>query len=54
MCGRIAELWVLVLQVLKHSARAGYCGIFLFSMVLAWFARDFAGPLVDKIPGMLT
>lgn len=38
-------------QVLKHSARAGYCALFLFGMLLAWCLRDFAEPLANKIPG---
>ncbi|GMH44341.1 hypothetical protein BSKO_12275 [Bryopsis sp. KO-2023] len=37
-------------QVLKHSARAGYCALFLLGMLIAWCMRDFVEPLANKIP----
>ena len=37
-------------EALKQSARLGTCVLFTFSMILAWILRDFAKPLLQKIP----
>ena len=34
----------------RTSARFAYCFLFLMSMLLAWIMRDFAAPLLQKIP----
>eukprot|EP00899_Mesostigma_viride_P008524 jgi/Mesvir1/17673/Mv01372-RA.1 len=36
--------------IARQSARAAYCGLFLASIVLSWIMRDFAQPLLEKIP----
>lgn len=35
---------------MRRSARLAYCVLFTLAMVLAWVLRDFAKPLIDKIP----
>lgn len=37
-------------EVLRKSARLAYCALFTTAMVLAWVLRDFAKPLIQKIP----
>ena len=37
-------------ELLKRSARLAYCILFVLSMLLAWVLRDFAQPLLEKIP----
>lgn len=37
-------------EVMRKSARLAYCVLFTLAMVLAWVLRDFAKPLIDKIP----
>lgn len=37
-------------EVVKTSARLAYSTLFFSSMVLAWVLRDYAKPLVEKIP----
>ncbi len=37
-------------EALKSSARLAYCLLFTFSLILAWVLRDFAKPLLEKIP----
>ena len=37
-------------EVLRKSARLAYCALFTTAMVLAWVLRDFAKPLIEKIP----
>ncbi|KAJ7547424.1 hypothetical protein O6H91_06G055900 [Diphasiastrum complanatum] len=38
----------------RRSARIAYCGLFTLSLLLAWLLRDFAGPLLEKIPWINT
>ena len=35
---------------MRKSARLAYCVLFTLAMVLAWVLRDFAKPLIDKLP----
>ena len=35
---------------MRRSARLAYCVLFTLAMILAWVLRDFAKPLIDKIP----
>lgn len=37
-------------EVLKHSARVAWSSLFFLAMILAWILRDFAKPLLEKIP----
>lgn len=37
-------------EVLRHSARLAWSVLFFLAMVLAWVLRDFATPLLEKIP----
>jgi serine incorporator 1/3 len=37
-------------EVLRHSARMAFSVLFSFSLLLAWILRDFAKPLLEKIP----
>lgn len=37
-------------ELMKRSARMAYCLLFILSMLLAWVLRDFAKPLMEKIP----
>lgn len=37
-------------QALKSSSRLAYCILFTFSLLLSWILRDFAKPLLEKIP----
>ena len=37
-------------EMLRKSARLAYCALFTLAMVLAWILRDFAKPLIEKIP----
>uniref|UniRef100_A0A0D6R1S6 Serine incorporator n=1 Tax=Araucaria cunninghamii TaxID=56994 RepID=A0A0D6R1S6_ARACU len=34
----------------KRSARLAYCGLFAFSLIVAWILREVAAPLMKKIP----
>lgn len=36
--------------VVAASARAGYCLVFLFSIFASWLMRDYAKPIMEKIP----
>ncbi|CAL5225424.1 g8239 [Coccomyxa viridis] len=38
---------------MRKSARLAYCVLFTLAMVLAWVLRDFAKPLIDKIPWII-
>lgn len=38
------------LAIAKTSARIAYCTLFFLSMLLAWLLRDFAKPMLEKIP----
>ncbi|KAL3695902.1 hypothetical protein R1sor_009978 [Riccia sorocarpa] len=38
----------------RKSARIAYCGLFTLSLLLAWLLRDFAEPLLEKIPWINT
>lgn len=35
---------------MRRSARLAYCFLFTLAMVLAWVLRDFAKPLIEKLP----
>ena len=35
---------------MRRSARLAYCFLFTLAMVLAWILRDFAKPLMEKLP----
>lgn len=37
-------------EALKSSARVAYVVLFTFSLLLSWLLRDFAKPLLQKIP----
>lgn len=37
-------------EVLRKSARLAYCALFTAAMIIAWILRDFARPLIEKIP----
>jgi len=37
-------------EIMKRSARLAYCLLFVLSMLLAWVLRDFAQPIMEKIP----
>eukprot|EP01023_Acetabularia_acetabulum_P027088 TRINITY_DN2563_c0_g1_i2.p1 TRINITY_DN2563_c0_g1~~TRINITY_DN2563_c0_g1_i2.p1 ORF type:complete len:377 (-),score=70.98 TRINITY_DN2563_c0_g1_i2:153-1283(-) len=37
-------------QAFNRSARVGFCVLFTLAMVVAWLMRDFAKPLIEKIP----
>ena len=37
-------------EMLRKSARMAYCVLFTFAMVLSWVLRDFAKPLIEKLP----
>ena len=37
-------------EVMRRSARLAYCFLFTMAMILAWVLRDFAKPLMEKIP----
>ena len=41
---------VLSAQQLRRTARLTYCVLFTLAMLLAWVLRDFAKPLMDKLP----
>lgn len=34
----------------RRSARLAYCGLFGFSLIIAWILREVAAPLLEKIP----
>ena len=36
--------------VAKASARVAYCGLFFLSMLLCWILRDYAKPMLEKLP----
>jgi hypothetical protein len=38
----------------RRSARIAYCGLFTMSLIVAWLLRDFAQPLLEKIPWINT
>jgi hypothetical protein len=38
----------------RRSARIAYCGLFALSLIVSWILRDFAGPLLAKIPWINT
>ncbi|PSS01460.1 Serine incorporator [Actinidia chinensis var. chinensis] len=38
----------------KRSARVAYCGIFGISLIVSWILREFASPLLKKIPWIST
>jgi len=37
-------------EVMRRSARLAYCVLFTLAMAAAWVLRDFAKPLIDKLP----
>lgn len=37
-------------EMVRKSARLAYCVLFTLAMVLAWLLRDFAKPIIDKLP----
>lgn len=37
-------------EVMRRSARLAYCFLFTLAMILAWVLRDFARPLMEKLP----
>lgn len=37
-------------EVMRRSARLAYCFLFTLAMILAWVLRDFAKPLMEKLP----
>ena len=37
-------------EVMRRSARLAYCFLFTLAMILAWVLRDFAKPLLEKLP----
>ncbi len=37
-------------SISRRSARIAYCGLFALSLIVSWILRDFAGPLLAKIP----
>ncbi|EIE26774.1 TMS membrane protein/tumor differentially hypothetical protein [Coccomyxa subellipsoidea C-169] len=38
---------------MRKSARLAYCILFTLAMVLAWILRDFAKPIIDKLPWII-
>jgi hypothetical protein len=40
-------------EVLRKSARLAYCFLFFLAMVLAWVLRDFAKPIIEKLPWII-
>eukprot|EP00890_Picochlorum_soloecismus_P000604 jgi/Picsp_1/1544/NSC_05022-R1_probable serine incorporator-like len=40
-------------EILKSSARVAYSVLFMFSMVFAWMLRDFAKPVISRIPWII-
>lgn len=40
-------------EVFARSARAGYCVLFTLAMILAWVMRNFAKPLIEKLPWIM-
>ncbi|CAD7699571.1 unnamed protein product [Ostreobium quekettii] len=41
-------------NIFARSARAGYCVLFTLAMVLAWVMRNYAKPLIEKIPWVMS
>ncbi|XP_054782429.1 uncharacterized protein LOC129289644 [Prosopis cineraria] len=39
-----------VSSISRRSARIAYCGLFAFSLIVAWILRVVAAPLMEKIP----
>lgn len=39
-----------VSNISRRSARIAYCGLFAFSLIVAWILREVAAPLMEKIP----
>ena len=37
-------------EVMRKSARLAYCVLFTLAMALAWVLRDFAKPILEKLP----
>lgn len=37
-------------EVMRRSARLAYCFLFTVAMILAWVLRDFAKPVMEKLP----
>lgn len=37
-------------ELMRRSARLAYCLLFVLAMLSAWLLRDFAGPLLERIP----
>ena len=37
-------------EMLRKSARLAYCTLFFAAVVLSWVLRDFAKPLIEKLP----
>jgi len=37
-------------EIMRRSARLAYCFLFTLAMILAWVLRDFAKPLMEKLP----
>ncbi|KAG5560068.1 hypothetical protein RHGRI_003380 [Rhododendron griersonianum] len=48
LCSRVAS------GISQRSARFAYCGIFGISLVVSWILREFAAPLLEKIPWIST
>ncbi|MEW5314073.1 MAG: hypothetical protein WDW38_005597 [Sanguina aurantia] len=40
-------------EVLRHSARVAWSCLFFLAMVTAWLMRDFAKPLLEKLPWII-
>ena len=43
-----ARLWCL--RISRCSARIAYCGLFALSLSISWILREFAAPLMEKLP----
>jgi len=37
-------------ETMSRSARLAYSFLFMLGMMIAWIMRDFARPLIEKIP----
>jgi hypothetical protein len=37
-------------EVMRKSARLAYCVLFTLAMALSWVLRDFAKPVLEKLP----
>lgn len=38
----------------RRSARLAYCGLFALSLIVSWILREFAAPLLEKLPWINT